>query len=62
LDSPLQQAARELGFPVKGGGPLLVGLLSGEVQALFGTMLLLKAPGRAGKVRLLGRHLADASS
>jgi tripartite-type tricarboxylate transporter receptor subunit TctC len=40
--------------PYKGGGPLLVALLSGEVQAVFGTVLLLHASGRAGKVRLLG--------
>ena len=40
--------------PYKGGGALLVALLSGEVQAVFGTVLLLHAPGRAGKVRLLG--------
>ena len=40
--------------PYKGGGPLLVALLSGEVQAMFGTTLLLHAPRRAGKVRLLG--------
>jgi tripartite-type tricarboxylate transporter receptor subunit TctC len=40
--------------PYKGGGALLVALLSAEVQAMFGTTLLLSAPGRAGKVRLLG--------
>jgi tripartite-type tricarboxylate transporter receptor subunit TctC len=40
--------------PYKGGGPLLVALLGGEVQAVFGTVLLLHGPGRAGKVRLLG--------
>ena len=41
-------------IPYKGGGPQLVALISGEVQAMFGTTLLLAAPGRAGKVRLLG--------
>jgi tripartite-type tricarboxylate transporter receptor subunit TctC len=40
--------------PYKGGGPLLAALLGNEVQAVFGTTLLLQAPGRAGKVRLLG--------
>jgi tripartite-type tricarboxylate transporter receptor subunit TctC len=40
--------------PYKGGGALLVALLSSEVQTMFGTTLLLQAPGRAGKVRLLG--------
>ena len=40
--------------PYKGGGPLLLALLSDEIQAMFGTTLLLNAPGRAGKIRLLG--------
>jgi tripartite-type tricarboxylate transporter receptor subunit TctC len=40
--------------PYKGGGPLLVAVLGGEVQALFGTVPLLLGPGRSGKVRLLG--------
>jgi tripartite-type tricarboxylate transporter receptor subunit TctC len=41
-------------IPYKGGGPLLVALLSGEVQALFGTVPLLLGPSRSGKVRVLG--------
>jgi tripartite-type tricarboxylate transporter receptor subunit TctC len=41
-------------IPYKGGGALLVALISGEVQTLFGTVPLLGAPGRAGKVRILG--------
>ena len=40
--------------PYKGGAPQLAALLGNEVQAMFGTTLLLQAPGRAGKVRLLG--------
>jgi tripartite-type tricarboxylate transporter receptor subunit TctC len=41
-------------IPYKGGGPLLFALISGEVQTIFGTVPLLGAPGRAGKVRVLG--------
>ena len=41
-------------IPYKGGGPLLFALISGEVQTMFGTVPLLGAPGRAGKVRILG--------
>ena len=40
--------------PYKGGGPLLVALIGGEVQSLFGTVPLLIGSGRTGKVRILG--------
>ena len=40
--------------PYKGGGPLLVALIGGEVQAIFGTVPLVLGAGRAGKVRMLG--------
>jgi len=41
-------------IPYKGGGPLLVALISGEVQTIFGTVPLLIGAGRIGKVRILG--------
>jgi tripartite-type tricarboxylate transporter receptor subunit TctC len=41
-------------IPYKGGGPLLVALIAGEVQTLFGTVPLLMGAGRTGKVRILG--------
>jgi tripartite-type tricarboxylate transporter receptor subunit TctC len=40
--------------PYKGGGPLLVALIGGEVQTLFGTVPLLLGATRTGKVRTLG--------
>jgi tripartite-type tricarboxylate transporter receptor subunit TctC len=41
-------------IPYKGGGPLLVALIGGEVQAIFGTVPLLIGTARSGKVRVLG--------
>ena len=40
--------------PYKGGGPLLMAIVGGEVQTLFGTVPLLLGAGRTGKVRILG--------
>ena len=40
--------------PYKGGGPLLMALISAEIQSLFGTVPLLLGPTRSGKVRTLG--------
>ena len=41
-------------IPYKGGGPLLVALIGGEVQTIFGTVPLLIGATRSGKVRMLG--------
>ena len=41
-------------IPYKGGGPLLVALMSGEVQSMFGTVPALLGPTRSGKARVLG--------
>ena len=38
----------------KGGGPLLVALMGGEVQSMFGTVPSLLGPTRSGKARVLG--------
>lgn len=40
--------------PYKGGGPALIGLLSGEAQVIFGSMLTTVPHIRSGKVRALG--------
>ncbi len=41
-------------IPYKGAGPALVGLLGGEVRAMFSTVPTYLGALRAGKVRLLG--------
>ena len=41
-------------IPYKGGGPLLVALIGGEVQTIFGTVPLLIGAARSGRVRMLG--------
>jgi tripartite-type tricarboxylate transporter receptor subunit TctC len=41
-------------IPYKGGGPLLVAIMSAEVQAMFGTVPSLLSSSRSGKVRVLG--------
>lgn len=45
---------RMLHIPYKGGGPALVGIMSGEAQVLFGSMLTVVPHIRAGKLRALG--------
>ena len=40
--------------PYKGGGPALVGVLSGEAQVIFGSMLTTVPHVRTGKLRALG--------
>jgi tripartite-type tricarboxylate transporter receptor subunit TctC len=45
---------RMLHVPYKGGGPALIALLSGEVQALFATYAVSKGHIAAGRLRALG--------
>jgi tripartite-type tricarboxylate transporter receptor subunit TctC len=40
--------------PYKGGGPALVGILSGDAQVIFGSMLTVIPHIRSGKLRGLG--------
>ena len=40
--------------PYKGGGPALIGVLSGEAQVIFGSMLTTVPHVRSGKLRALG--------
>ena len=40
--------------PYKGGGPALIGVLSGEAQVIFGSMLTTVPHVRTGKLRALG--------
>ena len=45
---------RMLHIPYKGGGPALVGIMSGEAQVIFGSLLTVVPHIRSGKLRGLG--------
>jgi len=46
--------ARMLYVPYKGGGPALIGVLSGEAQVIFGSLLTTVPHVRSGRLRALG--------